>query len=122
MKRCSSAAVLVLVVGVFAADRSALAQAAPNFELRKTVCPAVAQQAGMAYTAKHENGTSFQLTQELLSSPMRSLYQWATDYALKQATGIDNAVTTAVEKCLRNVDMVDRNARMGKWTKVEELQ
>lgn len=123
MKYSSTAALLVLMAGLFSADRAAFAQSAgPNFELRKTVCPTVAQQAGLAYTAKHENGTSFQLTQELMSSPMRPLYQWAADFAQKKATGIEDAVQTSVEKCLRNVDMVDRNAKTGKWTTVDELQ
>lgn len=94
----------------------------PDFDLRKKACPTVAQQAGSAYTAKHENGKPYQLSEELRGSMLLPLYMWSVNYAENQATGIDDAVHTAVEKCLRNVERVASDAREGKKTRVEDLQ
>lgn len=100
-----------------------LAQAAePDFDLRRKACPAVAQQAGFAYTVKHENKQAYELTKDLASGMLSPIFQWSIDYAQNQATGIDDAVHRATEKCLRNVEMVQRNARDGKATRVEDLQ
>lgn len=114
---------LLLVVLPLLTTTSVFAQSgAQNFELKKKTCPIVARQAAFAYSVKHDDGKTYQLSKEMESGSLGSIYKWSVDYAQNSATGIDDAVHRATEKCLMNVDQVDRDARNGKQTRVEDLQ
>lgn len=113
---------LFAVLPLLAAVSLSTQAAEPNFDLRKKSCPLVAQQAGYAYTAKHENGKSLELSKEMQASVLSPLYAWSVDYASNRATGIDDAVHRATEMCLRNVEKIHADAKTGKTTRPEELQ
>lgn len=117
MQKCLLALFAILIISPVMAQ-----PADPGEDPRKEACPEVAKQAGFAYTSKHENGKAFELSKKLRASSLLPIYMWSVDYAQNKATGIDDAVHRAIEKCMNNVELVNQDARRGKQTRIDELQ
>lgn len=96
--------------------------AAPNMELRKAECPKIAKAAGYAYYAKKEEGRILAVSDANRATGLTPLYQWSIDYATNTATGPDDAVHQAIEKCLRNVDSVKAATLRGETVSLEKLK
>ncbi len=94
----------------------------PNLELRKAECPKVAKAAGYAYYAKKEEGRILAVSDANRATGLAPLYQWSIDYATNTATGPDDAVHQAIEKCLRNVELVKAATMRGEAFSVENLK
>lgn len=95
---------------------------APNLELRKAECPNVAKTAGYAYYAKKEEGRVLAVSDANRATGLAPLYQWSIDYATERATGPDDAVHWAIEKCLRNVESIKAAASRGEPFRLENLK
>ncbi|MBC7513911.1 MAG: hypothetical protein H7234_05680 [Herminiimonas sp.] len=92
----------------------------PNLELRKAECPNIAKAAGYAYYAKKEEGRILAVSEANRATGLAPLYQWSIDYATNTATGPDDAVHQAIEKCLRNVEMVKAASERGQVFSMEK--
>lgn len=94
----------------------------PNLELRKAACPNIAKAAGYAYYAKKEQGRILAVSDADRATGLAPLYQWSIDYATNTATGPDDAVHQAIEKCLRNVELVKAASTRGETFSLENLK
>ena len=94
----------------------------PNLALRKAECPNIAKAAGYAYYAKKEAGRILAVTEANRATGLAPLYQWSIDYATGTATGPDDAVHQAIEKCLRNVELVKAASERSEVFPMENLK
>lgn len=94
----------------------------PDLDLRKAECPNIAKAAGYAYYAKKEQGRILAMSDANRATGLAPLYQWSIDYATKTATGPDDAVHQAIEKCLRNVESVKAASLRGESFAPENLK
>lgn len=94
----------------------------PDLELRKAECPNIAKAAGYAYYAKKEEGRILAVSDRNRATGLAPLYQWSIDYATKTAVGPDDAVHQAIEKCLRNVELVKAASLRGETFAPENLK
>lgn len=94
----------------------------PDLELRKAECPNIAKAAGYAYFAKKEQGRILAVSDANRATGLAPLYQWSIDYAINTATGPDDAVHQAIEKCLRNVEQVKAATKRGETFSLESLK
>lgn len=96
--------------------------ATPNLELRKAECPKIAKAAGYAYYAKKEENRTLAVSDANKATGLTPLYQWSIDYAVTKATGPDDAIHQAIEKCLRNVETVKSASIRGETFSIENLK
>lgn len=94
----------------------------PNLDLRRVECPKVAKAAGFAYYAKKEEGKVLAVSDTFRATGLTPIYQWAIDYATGPATGPDDAVHQAIERCLRNVEVVKAASQRGESYPIAELK
>jgi hypothetical protein len=97
-------------------------QLAPDLDLRKAECPKIAKAAGYAYYAKKEEGKTLAITDTFRATGLTPIYQWSIDYATSQASGPDDAVHMAIEKCLRNVEIVKAASARGESYPIADLK
>ncbi len=94
----------------------------PDLDLRKVECPKVAKAAGYAYYAKKEEGKLLAISDSMRSTGLTPIYQWSIDYATGPATGPDDAVHMAIEKCLRNIETVKAASQRGETYPIADLK
>ncbi len=94
----------------------------PNLDLRRVECPKIAKAAGFAYYAKKEEGKVMALSDAFRATGLAPIYQWSIDYASGPASGPDDAVHKAIEKCLRNVEVVKAASQRGDTYPIADLK
>ena len=94
----------------------------PDLDLRKAECPKIAKAAGYAYYAKREEKRTLAVSDANKATGLTPIYQWAIEYATNDATGPDDAVHKAIEKCLRNVETVKAASARGEEIAIQSLK
>ena len=108
---------------LLAASACAVAEdIAPDLYLRKAECPKIAKAAGYAYYAKREEQRTLAVSDANKATGLTPIYQWAIEYATNDATGPDDAVHKAIEKCLRNVETVKAASARGEEIAIQSLK
>lgn len=93
---------------------------AEAMKFRSDMCAVVGSRARNAYHYK-EAGRPYPIS-HITDSPVYALELWAVKYATNDASSDNEAASTAIAKCIDNVDRVFRDDRHGHRTTLDEIQ